>query len=71
MAQRINLRRAVEVLAEQGYEVAWDDNMDMEAFFSYFDHHYRPLIEEEREDWSKRSDAMRFFGDDILSIFAN
>lgn len=65
----ISLREAVEILGEQGYVIKWGENCDLDGFFSYYDAHYKPLLEKESEVWAKRGDAWRFFADDILEIF--
>lgn len=62
MAKRVTLRQAVEILKQQGIEIEWND-LTMEDFLSYFDHHYKTRCE--TGDFPKVS----FFFTDILEIF--
>lgn len=59
----VTLRQAVEILAEQGIAVGWNDNLDLRDFFSYYDIHYKPALE------VTASLPIKFLRDDILEIF--
>lgn len=63
--QRVSLRKAVEILQEQGIEVAWGENLNMDDFFSYFDQHYAPALEKA----GACKEVGEFFAMDILNIF--
>lgn len=60
--QRVSLRKAVEILQEQGIEVRWGE-LSLQDFFSYYDKHYAPGLEDEKIGTG------RFLKDDILEIF--
>lgn len=64
--QRVSLRKAVEILQEQGIEVSWDENLGMDDFFIYFDHHYAPKLEEA----GACKEIGEFFAMDILTILS-
>lgn len=66
--QRVSLRKAVEILQMQGIEVSWDENLNMDDFFSYFDQHYAPKLEECRT-YTPIGDIGEFFTMDIFQIF--
>ena len=68
--KEITLRRAAEMLAEEGIKIKWATGNDLQDFFTYFDHHYKPLLEKLQEEWSGKTGARRFLADDILTIFA-
>jgi len=62
MAQRVTLRQAVELLKQQGIDVEWND-LTLEDFFIYFDHHYKADCE------NGTFPRVSFFFTDILEIF--
>lgn len=62
---RVSLRKAVKILAEQGIEVSWDENLNMDDFFSYFDQHYAPKLEAA----GACKDIGEFFAMDIFQVF--
>lgn len=66
--QRVSLRKAVEILQMQGIEVSWDENLNLDDFFSYFDQHYAPKLEESRT-YTPIGDIGEFFTMDIFQIF--
>lgn len=66
--QRVSLRKAVDILQSQGIEVSWDENLNLDDFFSYFDQHYAPRLEECRT-FTPIGDIGEFFNSDILDIF--
>ena len=59
----VTLRETVDILAEQGIEVKWDENLGLQDFFSYYDQHYKPALE------VTASLPIKFLRDDILEIF--
>ena len=61
--KRITLREAVEVLTRHGYDVMVGD-VDLETFFSYYDHHYAPNMKRENCE-----SIGRFFADDMNALF--
>lgn len=63
--QRVSLRKAVEILQEQGIEVSWDENLNLDDFFSYYDKHYAPALEKA----GACKEVGEFFASDILNIF--
>lgn len=60
--QRVSLRKAVEILQEQGIEVSWDEKSSLEDFLIYYDFHYAAKVENGELPG-------RFFYDDISNIF--
>lgn len=62
MTQRVTLRQAVELLKQQGIDVEWND-LTLEDFFIYFDHHYKADCE------NGTFPSVSFFFTDILEIF--
>ena len=62
MNKRVTLRQAVDILAEQGIEIKWDENLGLCEFFSYYDQHYKPFL----EDGGKMPE---WLASDILEIF--
>lgn len=62
MNKRVTLRQATDILHEQGIEIKWDENLDLIAFFSYYDQHYAPYLENGGE-------KPKFFDEDFLQIF--
>lgn len=62
MQKRVSLRKAVDILAEQGVEVEWDD-LGLREFFSYYDIHYKEMLEH------GSIPSVRFFIEDIKEIF--
>ena len=68
---RLTLKEAAEMLRNQGFAIKWDESNDIEDFFSYFEHHYKPVILQESKTWAFRKDALRFLADDLLTIFDN
>lgn len=70
LTKEVTLRQAAEMLAEEGIKIKWANGCDLQDFFSYFDRHYKPLLEKLQEEWSGKPGAIRFLADDILTIFA-
>ena len=68
--KEITLREAVEGLAKEGYKIKWADGNDLQDFFSYFDSHYKWLLEELAEEWREECGPKRFLASDMLSIFS-
>lgn len=65
---RVTLRKAVEILAEQGVEVAWNEDLNMLDFFDYYDKHYEPKLMVCRSTAQIREIGL-FFDQDILNVF--
>ena len=57
------------MLRSHGFAIKWDESKDIEDFFSYFENNYKPVILKETKTWVFRKDALRFLGDDLLTIF--
>ena len=67
--EEITLREAAQMLAEKGIKIKWADGNDLQDFFSYFDQHYKALLEELRTQWQDKQGAQRFLAADMLTIF--
>lgn len=52
----------------QGIGVSWDENLNLDDFFSHFDRHYAPKLEECRT-YTPIGDIGEFFTMDIFQIF--
>lgn len=63
--RKVNLRQAEKILAEQGIEIVWDENNNLEDFFFYYDNHYKDAVEE-----GKLPKNENFFFQDIKNIFS-
>lgn len=68
--EKMNLRQAVKKLQEIGVSVDCGNFDDFEQFISYYDAHYKPLLEELAFDWSCEQGAKRFIAADFLKFFA-
>ena len=58
-------------LAEQeNNEISAGEFESLNSFFSYFDIHYKPILEELQKSWHGSDTAKRFFADDMLKLFS-
>lgn len=57
-------------LAEQhNTEISAGQFKDLQEFFTYYDRHYKPILEELKKSWCYQATAKRFFADDMLAFF--
>lgn len=68
--KKLNLRQAMEKLHELGVEVDCGNFGTFSDFVSYYDAHYKPLLEQLSKDWSMTDGAKRFIAGDMLKLFA-
>ncbi len=68
--KKLNLRQAMEKLHELGVEVECGNFGSFDNFISYYDAHYKPLLEQLSEEWSMADGAKRFIAGDMLKLFA-
>lgn len=66
---KLNLRQAMEKLHELGVEVECGNFGSFESFISYYDAHYKPLLEQLSKEWSMEGGPKRFIADDMLKFF--
>lgn len=69
MAQTMTLVQAVHQVEENGTKVKIGNFDDFDNFMSYFNQHYKPLLERLAEEWAMTTDVRRFFTNDMLSAF--
>ena len=67
---KLNLRQAMEKLHELGVEVDCGNFGSFESFISYYDAHYKPLLEQLSKEWSMADGAKRIIANDMLKLFA-
>lgn len=67
---KLNLRQAMEKLHGLGVEVECGNFGSFEDFISYYDAHYKPLLEHLSKEWSMADGAKRFIASDMLKLFA-
>ena len=66
----ISLREAAEIMErDHGYTIKIGNFESFDEFLSYFQAHYKPLLEQLAEEWAMATDVRRFFTDDMLSAF--
>ena len=71
MSNIITLPQAAARIAREGEVIRMGSNFEtFEDFKSYFDIHYKPILEELQKEWAGASDARRFLASDLLEIFA-
>lgn len=63
---KTTLRKLMEEQEREGVTVECGQFDSMESFFSYFDQHYKPVLERWQQGDSDR--LMGFFIDDMLSL---
>lgn len=68
--KKLNLRQAMEKLNELGVKVECGNFGSFESFISYYDAHYKPLLEELSGEWSMADGVKRFIANDMLKLFA-
>lgn len=68
--KEMTLREAVQMLADKGIKIKWADGNDLLDFFSYFDTHYKWLLEELAKEWCNEFGSKRFLASDMLTIFS-
>lgn len=68
--KEMTLREAVQMLADKGIKIKWADGNDLQDFFSYFDSHYKWLLEELSKEWCNELGSKRFLASDMLTIFS-
>lgn len=66
----ITIREAIRQVEENGTKVKVGNFESFDAFISYFDRYYKPLLKRLAEEWAMETDVRRFFTDDILSAFS-
>jgi hypothetical protein len=66
---KFTLRQLVETSEQTGMQVTSENWGSIHDFLLYFDRHYKPLLEQLKQEWSCEQDAKRFLAQDILEIF--
>lgn len=66
----MTLAQAARQIEESGVQIQIGNFESFDQFMSYFDAHYKPLLERLAEEWAMATDVRRFFTDDILSAFS-
>lgn len=68
---KTTLRKLMEEQEREGVTVECGQFDSMESFFSYFDQHYKPMLEQVSNGYTPVLDdarLLRFFADDMLSL---
>lgn len=71
MANQMTLVQAARQIEESGTKIKVGNFDSFEDFLSYFNAHYKPLLEKLAGEWAMATDVRRFFTDDMLSAFVN
>jgi len=66
----MTLAQAARQMEESGTQIKVGNFDTFADFMSYFERHYKPLLERLAEEWAMATDVRRFFTDDILSAFS-
>lgn len=66
----MTLAQAARQIGESGVQIKIGNFESFDQFMSYFNQHYKPLLERLAEEWAMATDVRRFFTDDILSAFS-
>ena len=66
----MTLAQAARQMEESGTRIKVGNFESFADFMSYFEAHYKPLLERLAEEWAMATDVRRFFTDDMLSAFS-
>lgn len=66
----MTLAQAARQMEESGKQIKVGDFESFDSFMFYFNTHYKPLLENLRNEWHNASGAQRFLAGDILSAFS-
>lgn len=66
----MTLAQAARQMEESGTQIKVGNFESFADFMSYFEAHYKPLLERLAEEWAMATDVRRFFTDDMLSAFS-
>lgn len=66
----MTLAQAARQMEESGTQIKIGNFESFSDFMSYFEAHYKPLLERLAEEWAMATDVRRFFTDDMLSAFS-
>lgn len=66
----MTLAQAARHMEEGGTQIKVGNFESFADFMSYFEAHYKPLLERLAEEWAMATDVRRFFTDDMLSAFS-
>lgn len=66
----MTLAQAARHMEESGAQIKVGNFESFADFMSYFERHYKPLLERLAEEWAMATDVRRFFTDDMLSAFS-
>lgn len=66
----MTLVQAARHMEESGMKIKIGNFDSFEDFMSYFNAHYKPLLENLAGEWKMATDVRRFFTDDMLSAFS-
>lgn len=66
----MTLAQAARQMEESGTQIKIGTFESFDQFMSYFERHYKPLLENLRNDWQNASGAQRFIAGDMLSAFS-
>lgn len=70
MEKTMTLAQAARHMEESGIKIKIGNFETFADFISYYNHHYKPLLERLAEEWTMDAGARRFFTDDMLSAFS-
>lgn len=65
----MTLAQAARQMEESGTQIKIGAFESFDDFMLYFNQHYKPLLEQLKEEWAKATPARRFFIDDMLAAF--
>lgn len=68
--KKLNLRQAMEKLHELGVEVDCGNFGTFSDFITYYDAHYKTLLEKLRKEWMMEDGVKLFIASDMLKLFA-
>lgn len=66
----MTLAQAARQMEESGVQIKIGNFESFDQFMSYFNQHYKPLLERLAEEWAMATDVRRFFTEDMLSAFS-
>ena len=70
MSNKLHLLQAVRRVEAGGECVTFGPFESLDAFLSYYEILYKPLLEKLAEEWTGAEDARRFMASDLLAIFS-
>jgi len=58
-----------QLAKQENNEISAGEFESLKSLFSYYDQHYKPILEELKKSWRYQDTAKRFFADDMLALF--